>query len=128
MSQASVTASLYPSVNGYKGVVPPWGRIIQENLIDIIARQEILKIYSACFVKCVLPSPQENQNMFRQVSAFLQTNYSSLVIFLLCTSAFGLLLTPILSQNGCNGRNNVPGKPKFEVLIGVFLLVLSLTC
>lgn len=35
------------------------------------------------------------------------------------------LLPPVLSQNGCNGRNSVTGKPKIEVLMGIFLLVLS---
>lgn len=87
-----VTASLYPSVNGYTGVVPTLSNAF-------------------------LPCPQENQNLFRQVSAFLQINCRFSVIFMLNTSAFELLLPPVLSQNG---RNSVTGKLKFEVPQGFF--------
>lgn len=74
-----------------------------------------------------LPCPQENQNMFRQVSAFLQISYRSSVTFLLNTRALEFLLPSALSQSRCNGRSSVTAKPKLEVLIGVFLLVLSLS-
>lgn len=102
MSQASATVSLSPSVKGYTGVVP-------------------------ALSNAFLPCPQEKKNLFRQVSAFLQISYRSPVTVLLTTSAFGHLLPPVLSQNGCNDRNSVTEEPSFDVLKGVFLLVLFLS-